>query len=333
MTNSAEKRALGILLTNLGTPDAPTAPALRRYLREFLSDPRVVEVPRTLWWPVLNGIILRTRPRRSAEAYAQIWSEETGSPLLFHSKRQAQALQARLDDEAPGRVHVALGMRYGNPSLSRALEQLDAVGVRRLLVLPLYPQYSGTTTGSTFEAVGRLLSRRRDWPEVRLVRDYHDDAGYLDALADSVRRHWDQHGAADKLVLSFHGIPRSYGERGDPYQQECERTAELLAARLDLQPDQWLMTFQSRFGPQAWLKPYTDKTLAALPREGVKKVDLICPGFSADCLETLEENAIRNRDVFLEAGGEHFRYVPCLNDESAHIDALARLTFRHLQGW
>jgi len=323
---------LGILLTNLGTPDAPTAPALRRYLREFLSDPRVVETPRLLWWPLLNGIILRTRPRRSARAYAKIWSE-AGSPLLVHSKRQAQALQQRLDDEAPGRVHVALGMRYGNPSLSRALTQLETAGVRRLLVLPLYPQYSGTTTGSTFEAMGRLLSQRRNWPEVRLVRDYHDDDGYLDALAESLRRHWQEHGMGDKLILSFHGIPRSYGERGDPYREECERTAALLAERLDLRADQWLVTFQSRFGPQAWLKPYTDKTLAALPRDGVKKIDLICPGFAADCLETLEENAMGNRDTFLAAGGEQFRYVPCLNDEPAHIDALARLAFRHLQGW
>lgn len=333
MTEAARQNSpIGILLSNLGTPEAPTAAALRRYLGEFLGDPRVVEAPRLLWWPILNGIILRTRPRRSAEAYRRIWSEE-GSPLLTISRRQAQALQQRLDEHAPGRIHVALGMRYGEPSLGSALEKLEQAGCERILLFPLYPQYSASTTASTFDATAALLRQRRRLPELRFVRDYHDDAGYIRALADSLQEHREAKGAAEKVVFSFHGIPRRYVDRGDPYRQQCERTAALLAEQAGLAEGEWIVTFQSRFGPQEWLKPYTNKTLVALARKGVRKVDLMCPGFSADCLETLEENAMVNRDLFLEAGGEHFRYIPCLNDSEPHIKALTALTLRHIADW
>ncbi|RFA27218.1 ferrochelatase [Alkalilimnicola ehrlichii] len=323
---------IGVLLTNLGTPDEPTPAALKRYLREFLGDPRIVEAPRALWWLVLNGIILRTRPRRSAQAYRRVWTEE-GSPLLAISRRQASALQKALRERFEQPIPVALGMRYGNPSLEQALAELEAAGVERLLVLPLYPQYSATTTASTFDAVSKLLRKRRNLPELRFVRDYHDDARYIEAMAHSIREFREQRGTADKLVLSFHGIPRKYVDLGDPYRDQCARTAELIAAKLGLHEQEWVMTFQSRFGPKEWLKPYTDKTLKKMARSGTRKVDLVCPGFAVDCLETLEENAMENRDLFLDAGGENFRYIPCLNDRPEHIAALASLVGRQIQSW
>jgi len=321
-------RRAGVLLTNLGTPDAPTPTALRRYLAEFLWDPRVVEAPRPVWWLVLNGIILRLRPRRSAEAYARIWTQ-AGSPLLDIARRQADALAVRLGGDVP----VALAMRYGSPSIEAGLTELRRAGCGRVLVFPLYPQYAAATGASTLDKVAQVLRGWRDVPELRFIRDYHDHPGYLDALATSVRRYWDENGRGQILLLSFHGIPRRYADGGDPYPRECERTAKAVAERLELEPDQWKLTFQSRFGPQEWLKPYTDKTLQSLPAEGLTSVDLICPGFSADCLETLEENAMTNRDLFLDAGGEHFGYIPCLNDDRAHIDALADIVEQHLGGW
>jgi ferrochelatase len=324
--------ALGVLVTNLGTPEAPTTAAVRRYLAEFLSDPRVVEMPRWLWRLILHGVILRVRPRRSAEAYHKVWSPE-GSPLLTIARRQVAALAGALGARLPGPVRVALGMRYGQPSIAAALEELRAAGVRRLLVLPLYPQYSATTTGSTFDAVAATLGSWRWLPELRFVTHYHDDPGYLDALAQSVREAWTTHGEPDRVLCSFHGLPRRYLAAGDPYHCECQKTARLLAERLGLAPGRWAVSFQSRVGREEWLKPYTDHLLKEWGAGGVAKVQVICPGFSADCLETLEEIDQQNRGFFLQAGGSAFHYVPALNERADHIRALADLVCRHVQGW
>lgn len=327
------KPKLGVLLTNLGTPDAPTPKALRRYLAQFLWDPRVVELPRPLWWLILNGIILNTRPKRSAEAYASIWDDAAGSPLLSISQQQLAAVGAGLQERLSGPVEVALGMRYGNPSIASGLEQLRKAYVERLVVLPLYPQYSGSTTGSTFDALGQALQGWRWVPEVRFINHYHDEPGYIEALAQSVEAHWAVHGRPERLVMSFHGIPKRYLLAGDPYHCHCRKTGRLVAERLGLAPEDWVVAFQSRFGREEWLKPYTDETLKALPSEGVRHVDVICPGFSADCLETLEEIGVENRDYFLEAGGERYGYIPALNQSPAHIDMLTGLVARHVQGW
>jgi ferrochelatase len=324
--------SLGILLTNLGTPDSKEVRDVRRYLKEFLWDSRVVEVPRPIWWLVLNLVILNTRPRRSAAAYAKVWSAE-GSPLLAISKRQAQALQSRLDERLGGQVKVALAMRYGNPSIAAGLEQLRAAGARRILVLPLYPQYSASTTASTFDAVAAELRGWRWLPELRFVNHYHDQPAYIDTLAKTVRAYWAENGEPEKLVMSFHGIPKAYFLSGDPYFCECHKTARLLAEKLQLPEQRWQLTFQSRLGPKEWLKPYTDHTLQALAKDGVKSVHIMCPGFSADCLETLEEVAMENRDVFLAAGGETYGYIPCLNDQPSHIDMLSDLVAKHVRGW
>ncbi len=322
----------GILLANLGTPDDPTPAALRRYLRQFLGDPRVVEAPRWLWWLVLNLVVLPLRPRRSAALYRAIWTPE-GSPLLVTTLRQADALQRRLEDLTGRELAVEAGMRYGRPSIGDALRRLATAGCSRILVLPLYPQYSGSTTGSTFDAVVRELSRWRAVPELRTVRSYPTDPGYLDALAASISEHWQRHGRGERLLMSFHGIPARYARAGDPYPEECRRTATALAERLGLEEGTWQLTFQSRFGREPWLEPYTDATLAAWGRAGLGPVDSVCPGFAADCLETLEEMAITNRRIFEEAGGTDYRYIPALNDRPDHIEALATLVLRHLAGW
>ena len=327
-----DPECLGVLMVNLGTPDSPSRADVRRYLKEFLWDPRVVEMARPIWWLVLNGVILNTRPSRSAAAYAKVWTEE-GAPLLVHSRRQAAALQDVLERRLPGPVKVALGMRYGNPSIASALEELRAAGAGRILVLPMYPQYSATTTASIFDAVTAELRQWRWVPEMRFVNRYHDQTGYIAALAGSVREYWREHGEAQLLVMSFHGIPREYFLAGDPYHCECHKTARLLGEALELPTERYRVTFQSRLGPKEWLKPYTDETLKALPAEGVRQVDVLCPGFSADCLETLEEVAMENRETFLEAGGERYRYIPCLNDRPEHMTALADLVLRHTQGW
>ena len=319
----------GILLINLGTPDAPTAAATRRYLAEFLSDQRVVEAPRAVWLPVLHGVILRLRPRRSAANYAKIWSEE-GSPLLAISRRQAAAVRAALSTRLGHELPVALGMRYGKPSIESALDELTAAGATRIVALPLYPQYSASTSATAFDAIAAVFRRRREIPSLSFVRDYHDDAGYIRALANSIREAWAEHGRGDKLLLSFHGVPKAFVEKGDPYAAQCHATGRLLATELELGEDDYQVTFQSRFGPTEWLQPYTDKTLEALARDGVKRVDLACPGFSADCLETLEENAMTNRELYLAAGGEQLRYIPCLNDRHDHIEALVELIVRNL---
>ncbi|MGM0476091.1 MAG: ferrochelatase [Pseudomonadota bacterium] len=327
-----EEPRIGVLITNLGTPDAPTPPALRRYLAEFLWDPRVVEIPRPIWWLILHGIILRTRPKRSAAAYASVWSE-AGSPLLAIGRRQRRGLEERLEAALPGPVSVALGMRYGRPAIADALAELHAAGARRIVVLPLYPQYASATTGSTFDAVAAALSRQRWVPELRFVGSYHDDPGYIEALATSVREHWAKHGEAERLLLSFHGIPKAGRDAGDPYFCHCLKTGRLVAEALGLPSERWRVSFQSRFGKAEWIQPYTDATLKAWGAEGVGRVDVICPGFSADCLETLEEIGEENRAYFQEAGGGEFHYIPALNDRADHLDALSALIQRQIAGW
>jgi ferrochelatase len=330
--NHDAAESIGVLMVNLGTPDSPSSSDVRRYLKEFLWDPRVVEMSRPLWWLVLNMIILNTRPRRSAAAYAKIWTEE-GSPLLAISKKQQQALLTALRHRLSVPVEVILAMRYGNPSISEGLHTLRRAGARRILVLPLYPQYSATTTASIFDAVTFELRSWRWLPELRFIHHYHDNSNYIDALAASIRRYWSAYGEPDTLVISFHGIPKDYFLAGDPYYCECHKTARLLTTALGLPQQRWRLTFQSRLGPKKWLQPYTDRTLRELAKQGVKKVQVICPGFSADCLETLEEIAMENRETFLQSGGEEYRYIPCLNDHATHIDLLASLVEQQLQDW
>jgi ferrochelatase len=331
-TESVQDDVIGVLLANLGTPDSSSVRDVRRYLKQFLWDPRVVEVPRLAWWLVLNFVVLTTRPRRSARAYARIWTNE-GSPLLLISRKQQVALQAMLDQQYAGQVKTALAMCYGKPSIAVGLGELREAGCRRVLVLPLYPQYSATSTAAVFDAVYQVMRSWRLVPELRFVNDYYDRAAYIRTLADSVRHYQSVHGAPDRLLMSFHGIPQDYADAGDPYACQCEVTAGLLAKELGLELPRWQSSYQSRLGPRAWLKPYTDHALAALAGEGVKNVQVICPGFSADCLETLEEIAMEDRNIFMRAGGESFNYIPCLNDDAPHIDMLAGLVGQHLQGW
>ncbi len=323
---------LGILLTNLGTPDSCSPRDVRRYLKTFLWDPRVVEMQRPLWWLILNLVVLNTRPRRSAAAYSKIWGVD-GSPLLTNSRQQQQALQLLLDQHLEQPTKVALAMRYGNPSISAGLNELNRAGARRVLVLPLYPQYSATTTASTFDAVSRELRSWRWLPELRFVNHYHDHPAYISALAESVRSFWDEYGEPEKLVLSFHGIPEDYFHAGDPYFCECQKTGRLLAAALGLAEQRWALTFQSRLGPKKWLQPYTDKTLEVLAGAGIKRVHVICPGFSTDCLETLEEIAMENRDTFFAAGGTEYHYIPCLNAQRPHIEMMLEIVKRHTRDW
>jgi ferrochelatase len=321
----------GILLANLGTPDAPTPAAVRRYLAEFLSDPRVVEIPPLLWKPILHGIVLRVRPAKSAAKYASIWTPE-GSPLLVWTEKIAKLLTGYLGERGH-RVVVRAAMRYGNPSIASQLDALKADGCGRVLVLPLYPQYAGPTTASVFDAVYAWARTVRSVPELRFVNRYHDDRAYVDALVASVRAHWQTNGQGDRLVLSFHGVPERTLQLGDPYHCECRKTARLLGERLGLAPDRLLVTFQSRFGKAKWLEPYTEPTLRELAASGVKSVDVMCPGFATDCLETLEEIDQEAREAFLAAGGQTFHYIPCLNDRHEWIAALAGVAMRHLQGW
>lgn len=318
-----------VLLVNLGTPDAPTAAAVRRYLAEFLSDRRVIETPRWLWWPILHGVILRVRPARSAHAYSSIWTAQ-GSPLLVFSRALTEKLRAIF---ARGGVRVELAMRYGNPSVRETIARLHRDGVRRLLVLPLYPQYSAASTGSAFDAVTDALQALRWPPELRFINDYHNDARYIDALAASVQAHWQRHGRAQRLLLSFHGLPQRCIELGDPYLDQCRATATRLRAQLGLSEDECALSFQSRVGRQVWIQPYTEDVLDRWPSEGVRNIQVLCPGFAADCLETLEEIAIRDRARFIAAGGESLEYIPALNADEAHVDALAALIQRHLHGW
>ncbi|WP_299073633.1 ferrochelatase [uncultured Paraglaciecola sp.] len=323
---------VGVLVTNLGTPDAPKKAELKRYLKEFLSDPRVVEIPKLLWWFVLNLVILNIRPRRSAKSYAKVWTER-GSPLMFHTQDQTEALRTKLQQQYGNDVIVEFAMRYGSPSVDSVVDNMLTQGVRKLLVLPLYPQYSASTTASTFDAVAQSLGKQRWIPELRFVTHYHDNPDYIQALADKIRNHWQQHGRADKLIFSYHGIPKRYLLNGDPYHCECYKTSRLIAQALGLNEEQHFTCFQSRFGREEWLKPYTDESLKEFATQGVKSVQVVCPGFSADCLETIEEIAEENRDYFLEAGGERYEYIAALNADAAHIQALTTLVESHLQGW
>lgn len=321
----------GVLIVNLGTPDSPTPRDVRRFLGEFLWDPRVVEMSRPLWWLILHGVILRIRPRRSAHAYAQIWTPE-GSPLLYHSKALARSLSQELEKRLGEDIPVALGMTYGNPSITAALSALHAAGVRRLVVLPLYPQYSGSTSGSVFDRVSRALSRWRWVPEVRFIGQYHDDPSYIDAVAASILEHWRTTGAKH-LLFSFHGLPQRFLLAGDPYFCQCHKTARLVAMSLGLKEGDWTVSFQSRVGREAWLKPYTDEVLTRFAAGEQRRVTVVCPGFATDCLETLEEIVLRNRADFLTHGGETLDYVPALNATAAHASVLANLIARHAQGW
>ncbi len=321
----------GILLVNLGTPEAPTPKAVRRYLAEFLSDPRVVEIPRLLWWPILHGVVLRTRPSKSAAKYAAIWSDE-GSPLGVWTRKQALRLLGTLGERGHP-VLVQPAMRYGKPSIASALDALKEQGATRVLVLPLYPQYAASTTGSAIDALLAWSRRARRVPELRVVNQFHDDPGMISALAARVQEHWMREGRGRLLLMSFHGLPARSLALGDPYHCQCLTTARLLAERLGLQQQEYQVAFQSRFGRARWLEPYTDATLRKLAQQGHERVDVICPGFVADCLETLEEIGIEGRNTFLAAGGKDFHLISCLNDSPAWIDALAELAMRHLQGW
>ncbi|MEP7043398.1 MAG: ferrochelatase [Dokdonella sp.] len=321
-----------VLLVNLGTPEAADRRAVKRYLAEFLSDPRIVELPRWLWKPILHGVILRIRPVRSAALYAKIWTP-AGSPLQTGTAALAGKLQEALKAQRPGPITVRYAMRYGKPEIAGALRELAASGARRLLVVPLFPQYSATTTASVLDAVGAELAKWRWVPELRFVADYHVEARYIEALARSVEAHWQRQGRAQRLLLSYHGIPEKYFHAGDPYFCQCQATARRLRERLDLHADELIVSFQSRVGRQAWLKPYTEATLDALPGQGIKQVQVLCPGFSIDCLETLEEIAISNHARFLHAGGERFEYIPALNAGDDHVAALTDLILRQGQGW
>jgi len=321
-----------ILLVNLGTPEAPSRSAVRRYLKEFLSDPRVVEIPRPLWWLILNGIILNFRPAKSAAKYAQIWDQE-GSPLKLHTERQTKLLRGYLGERGRAALVVDYAMRYGNPSIASVLARLKDAHCERILVLPLYPQYAASTTATAFDAVSDVFKQTRNIPELRLVKHFHDHPAYIAALAESVRKHWAQHGKPDRLLMSFHGLPRYTLERGDPYHCECHKTARLLAEALALAPEQWQLSFQSRFGAAEWLQPYTSTTLEKWGRLGLRRVDVVCPGFVADCLETLEEIGIEAKAEFLNSGGKEFHLIACLNESEAWIQALAQISEDHMQGW
>jgi ferrochelatase len=328
---SLEQR-IGVLLVNLGTPEAPTYGPVRRYLAQFLRDRRVIELCPYAWWPVLYGPILTFRPRRSAAAYRKIWLED-GSPLLRYSERLTVKLERELNAGLGGRVRVALAMTYGGPSVKDVLEGMFRDGVTHLLVLPMYPQYSGTTTGAVFDAVARVLMRRRAVPDLRFIRDYHDDAGYVGALAARIERSWEEAGRRSHLLLSYHGIPVKYVEKGDPYQAQALRMSGLIAQRLGLGTGDWSVSFQSRFGPTEWLQPYTDGRLQELLAQGVRDVTVASPAFSVDCLETLEELGVEYRHQYLEAGGTSFTLVPALNDDDEHARVLAAIVMRNLQGW
>jgi len=320
--------SVAVLLINLGTPDAPTPHAVRRYLRQFLSDPRVVEIPRALWLPLLYGVVLTTRPRQSARKYASIWTAD-GSPLRVHTEKQARLLGQRLGP----RVRVEFAMRYGEPSIPGTLERLRSEGTDRVLLFPLYPQYAASTTASALDHAADFLRETRNVPEVRLVKAFHDHPAYVGAIAGLVGEHWRESGRPGRLLMSFHGLPQYTVARGDPYSEQCLETARLVAARLGLAKGEWRATFQSRFGRTEWLQPYTAATLAEYGRQGIDRVDVVCPGFVADCLETLEEMGIEGRETFLGAGGREFHLLPCLNERADWIDALTAIARQHLSGW
>lgn len=324
---------VGILLANLGTPDAPTAAAVRPYLRQFLSDTRVVEIPRAIWWFILNCIILVIRPKKSAEKYAQVWTKE-GSPLMVHAQKQATMLRGYLGQKISSPFAVELGMSYGNPSMQSAIDKLRAQHCDRILVFPLYPQYAASSTASALDAVWRVLLKTRNVPAIRTIRHYHDHPAYIAALAGRVREHWQINGGKpNTLVMSFHGLPKFHLLKGDPYHCECHKTARLLAEALELSKDEYTVAFQSRFGKQEWLKPYLASTLADLGKAKTKRIDVICPGFSSDCLETLEEIAMEGKEIFTHAGGGEYYYIQALNESEPWIHAMTTIALENLQGW
>ncbi len=323
---------LGILLVNSGTPDSPRTGDVRRFLARLLGDPRVVELPRALWLPLLHGVILRTRPFRSARKYRRIWTRQ-GSPLLLHTARLRDRLTQELSKRVIAPTVVEYGMLYANPTVPAALERLRAAGARRILVLPMFAQYSGASTAPVFDQVTAELRRWRWVPELRIVNEYHEHPGYIAALAASIREHWQQQGQTEHLLMSYHGIPEKYFRQGDPYFCKCQKTSRLLADELNLPDGDWTVSFQSKYGPGLWLKPYTEDVLAAMPARGIRSVTVVCPGFAVDCLETLEEIDMENRERFLEAGGTTFQYVPALNARPDHAIALADLIAQHVQGW
>ena len=322
----------GILLVNLGTPDAPTTPAVRAYLKEFLGDPRVVEIPRALWWLILNGIILNTRPKKSAAKYASIWLPE-GSPLRVYTEKQAVLLQGYLGQRSKAPFVVDYAMRYGNPSIPAVLRRLREQNCTRILVVPMYPQYAASTTATVCDIVFAELQQRRNMPALRTIRNFHDHPGYIKALANSINDYWMKHGRPEKLLMSFHGLPQYTLDKGDPYHCQCHKTGRLLARELGLQAGQYAVTFQSRFGRAEWIKPYTAATLKELGQQKLKRLDVVCPGFVADCLETLEEIAQEGKEEFQHAGGGEYHYIPCLNDRNDWMHALTDLVLDNLQGW
>ena len=323
---------VGILIANLGTPDAPTAKALRPYLRQFLSDTRVVEIPPAIWWFILNGIILVIRPKKSAAKYAQVWTSE-GSPLLVHAQKQTQLLRGFLAQKIKSPFAVELGMSYGNPSMQSAIEKLKAQHCDRILVFPLFPQYAASSTAAVFDAAWKVLLNMRNVPAVHTIRSYHDHPAYIAALAKSVQTHWQINGKPSKLVMSFHGVPKVHLTKGDPYHCACHKTGRLLAEALDLGKDDYVIAFQSRFGKQEWLKPYLAVTLESLGKAKTRRIDVICPGFSSDCLETLEEIAIEGKEIFTHAGGGEYHYIPALNEDETWIHAMTEIALENLQGW
>ncbi len=322
----------GIMLVNLGTPDAPTPSAVRRYLAEFLWDRRVVDVFRPLWWLILHGVILRIRPGRVAKGYASVWTKE-GSPLLAISKKQRDALEIKLEEAYGRNIPVSLAMTYGSPTMEQAGMELRKAGVQKILMLPLFPQFSSSTTAAVYDRLATGLKLCPHLPEIRWINEYHQHPAYIESLANSVREYWEEHGRSEKLLMSFHGIPQRYETKGDPYPSQCRATAQALASALQLAEGQWLCAFQSRFGREEWVKPYTDVTLQDWAKQGVSSVDVISPAFSADCLETLEELEVENRDFFMEAGGKQYHYIPCLNDRNDHIQMMVDLVQQNTQGW
>ncbi len=324
---------IGVLLISLGTPEAPTVEAVRTYLREFLSDPRVIEIPRLVWRPILHLFVLARRPKTSAQRYAQVWMSE-GSPLRVHTERQTTLLRNYLEERAQQLpLVVDYAMRYGKPSIPDKLQAMKAQHCDRILLLPLYPQYAASTTASALDAAYRCLREMRNQPALRAVRSFHDHHGYIAALAQSLRDYWARNDRPDVLVMSFHGVPRATLDKGDPYHCECHKTGRLLAEALGLKAERYRVAFQSRFGRAEWLKPYTADTLAELGKQRVRRVDVICPGFVADCLETLEEIAIEAKTIFLNAGGREFHAVPCLNERTDWIHALTDVAATNLLGW
>ncbi|MGR5146102.1 ferrochelatase [Photobacterium alginatilyticum] len=323
---SEKNNNYGVLLVNLGTPDEASPAAIKRFLSEFLHDQRVVDMSRWLWCPILHGVILPIRSPKVAKLYQSVWMEE-GSPLMVYSRRQQRQLAEALQ------VPVELGMTYGNPSLANGLESLKQQGCHKVLVLPLYPQYSQTTTAAVFDKVAKVLKSQPEIPELRLVHNYFDHPEYIGALAESVTEFWDNHGKPDYLLCSYHGIPKRYADNGDPYPQHCNGTTALLAEKLGLPREQMSMSYQSIFGREEWLKPYTEQTISELAQKGIKRLDVMCPAFSVDCLETLEEIAEQCRETFIEAGGKEFNLIPCLNDNPAHIAMMAQLVRQNTQGW